>query len=51
MKKTYLNPEATIVTIDFEDILTASGGPLTIIEGIVDGYDDKSSWDSMFPTV
>ena len=47
MKKNYLNPEATIVTIDFEDILTASSNVLSIIDVADDGYHDCKSLGDM----
>ena len=48
MKKAYLNPEATMVMIDFEDILTASGNNvLSLIEGADDGYHDCANFGSM----
>ena len=48
MKKTYFNPEATIFAIACEDILTTSGGPLDVVQGAADGYDDADSITNMF---
>ena len=47
MKKTYLNPEAMIMTIANEDILTGSGSPLSVADNIL-GYDDNSPVDNLF---
>ncbi len=48
MKKTYLNPEAMILTVDSEDIVRTSGGILNKIEGVAEGYDDARSLGEMF---
>ena len=48
MKKTYFNPEAMIIEIACEDILTTSGGPLEEISVPADGYDDSKDIGSMF---
>ena len=50
MKKTYFNPEAMILVIANEDILTTSGGGLKLFngEGTPDGYDDKKSITELF---
>ena len=48
MKKTYFNPEATIFAIACEDIIRTSGGPLDVVPGAADGYDDSKDIGSMF---
>ena len=48
MKKTYFNPEAMIIAIACEDILTTSGGPLDVVQGAADGYDDKADIGDLF---
>ena len=52
MKKTYFNPEAMIFAIACEDILTTSGGPLTLGNGTDmendGGFYDKKDIGSMF---
>ena len=46
MKKTYFNPEAMILVIANEDILTAS--PLTL--SVEDGFQDCKSIGEIFPS-
>ena len=53
MKKTYFNPEATILSLDLEDILTTSGGGsvLSLGDGTSQedgGFYDKKDIGSMF---
>ena len=48
MKKTYFNPEAMIIEIASEDILTSSGGPLEVVQGPADGYDDAKDITKLF---
>lgn len=44
MKKTYFNPEAIVLAIASEDILTTS--PLSLSNG--DGFQDNASFGEMF---
>jgi len=49
MKKTYFNPEAMILVIADEDILTASGGVLQLYTGDTpNGYEDHKSINDLF---
>ncbi len=47
MKKTYFNPEAMIIEIASEDIVRTSG-PLDVVQGPADGYDDKADIGDLF---
>ncbi len=53
MKKTYFNPEAMILSLDLEDILTTSGGSVLSLGDGTDmendgGFYDKKDIGSMF---